>query len=141
MDCRNDGGIIEIVWDETITFYGEKESTVMDSCQLKDGSCTTAVSGTNMEGRLEDLCGKQVRCTVEFEQTWVEDECGINTLNYLELVYKCVIPGTIFYLLYEQFGVSAKVILFLKSQLLLYSFKMHVACNAIIYIYGPIYGR
>ena len=99
MDCRNDGGIIEIIWDETVTFYGEKESTVMDSCQLKDGSCTTAVSGTNMEGRLEDLCGKQVRCTVEFEQTWVEDECGINTLNYLELVYKCVIPGTILYFL------------------------------------------
>ena len=95
MDCRDHGGIINIMWEESITFYGEKSSSAFPDCELQDDSCTAPVIGTSMEGRLEALCNGQVRCTVEMEQTWVPEECGGSTLNYMEVTYGCVIPGRV----------------------------------------------
>ena len=94
MDCREHGGVIRILWNDNITFYGEKDSSsVQNNCSLNNESCTASVVGTGMEGRFRDLCEGQVRCLVELEQTWVPLECGGNSMNYMEVTYLCIIPG------------------------------------------------
>ena len=77
-----------------MTYFGQKDSLAFPNCSLTDDSCTAPVAGTEMEGRLNTLCGGQVRCTVEMEQTWVPAECGEIVLNYMEVTYLCVIPGS-----------------------------------------------
>ena len=95
LDCTESGGVINIVWDESLTFLGQKDSTNFDECVLQDDSCTASVVGTSMEGRLNDWCSKQVRCLVAYEQTWVPAECGASSLSYIEVTYMCVIPGMV----------------------------------------------
>ena len=96
MDCREDGGIINIMWTDNITFFAQKNSAAYPDCELQDDSCTAHVTGTSMEGRLETFCNGQVRCTVEMEQTWVPAVCGADGLNYMEVTYMCIQPGTHF---------------------------------------------
>ena len=93
MDCREHGGVIRILWNKNMTFFGEKDSPSYPNCSLTNGSCTVSLVDTNMAGRLEDLCDGNVRCTVELEQEWVPEECGDSTLNYMEVTYLCIIPG------------------------------------------------
>ena len=47
-----------------------------------------------MGERLLVLCDGEVRCVVEMEQTWIIEDCGANTLNYMEVTYDCAISGT-----------------------------------------------
>ena len=93
MDCRDYGGIINIMWNENITFYGQKDSSVFPNCSLTDDSCRAPVTGTGMSGRLQELCSGQVRCRVELEQTWAPEICGLDTINYMEVTYMCFQPG------------------------------------------------
>ena len=93
MDCREHGGVIRILWNENITFYGEKDSS-FSNCSLSNGSCTASVVDRGMHGRLQELCDGQVRCAVEMEQTWFPMKCGASTMNYMEVTYLCIIPGS-----------------------------------------------
>ena len=96
MDCREHGGIINILWNENITFYGQKDSSDFVNCTLRDDSCVASVIGTGMEGRLRDVCNGQVRCLVEMEQTWVPAVCGGDSLTYMEVTYMCIVPGSLY---------------------------------------------
>ena len=94
MDCTEHGGVIDIMWNENITFYGQKHFTSSPDCELQDNGCTASVVGTGMGERLLVLCDGEVRCVVEMEQTWIIEDCGANTLNYMEVTYNCAISGT-----------------------------------------------
>ena len=84
------------MWNENITFYGQKNSSEFVNCTLRDDSCTASLIGTGMESRLQALCDGQVRCIAEMEQAWIPENCGGNTLNYMEVTYVCFQPGTYF---------------------------------------------
>ena len=93
MDCRDHGGVINILWDEDATFYGRRDTSVAPECSYLTDACTAPVEGTGMEGTLERECQGKVRCTLEVEQTWVPAICGGDSLTYIEVTYLCAVPG------------------------------------------------
>ena len=81
MDCTDYGGVILILWNDSITFYGTDIECVLVPV------CHVSVVGTLTGEELKE-CNGYVQCVTSMHM--LESECRPYPLHYIEVTYMCI---------------------------------------------------
>ena len=84
MTC-NTGDVINVLWNENVTFYGKKNDNT-SNCSLKNDSAKQSVE--NITVVLTGLCDGALSCELKSTVLWMSGD-------YLQVSYTCTRPGNV----------------------------------------------